>query len=200
MSLSDKLRKAITEAPKRIWTLRPEVLLCQNTPKPMHGVVPREILGSKWWNQTRQAAYKSTDFHCIACGVHKSCAKNRQWLEGHELYEVDYAKGRQVYIETIPLCHFCHNYIHDGRLQMLLQSGKLHQAKFVAIIQHGDDVLARVGLVRPNHVEREVIILNQCGTIAEWSNWRLVLNNKLYPPKYKTYDEWETAMTKFNEM
>lgn len=160
---------------------RPEVLLCANTVKPMHCVVPREILGRAWWDKTRMAAYRSTQFHCIACGVHKRQAKEHKWLEGHELYETDYAKGRMVYIETVPLCHYCHSYIHDGRLRALLVKGEVSEEKISEILKHGNEVLALANLTRPKPYN---------GDMAEWGEWRLVLFGKEYPPKYSNYEEW----------
>lgn len=179
MSLADRIKvRPVT------WRRRPEILLCPNVPKPMHGVAPREILGGRWWDETRQAAYRSTAFHCVACGVAKFLARFHRWLEGHELYEIDYLKGRMTYLETVSPCHLCHNYIHSGRLQALLDKGEINQAKYAAVIQHGDAVLAAAGLVKPPQYD---------GPIAGWSRWRLVLNGKLYPPKYKTMQDWEQA-------
>lgn len=197
MGLSDRLRKQLGKMPAtKTWKLRPDVLLCPNVPKPMHGVAPRVVLGSKWWNKTRKEAYASTDFHCIACGVAKHLARGRKWLEGHEIYTVNYTLGRMVYVETVPLCHFCHNYIHDGRMQMLVQKRLMHQGKYVEIIQHGDMVLRMAGLARPTHSERDASVakLAANGKVAAWCKWRLVLNGKLYPPKYKSMEEWLMAM------
>ncbi len=132
----------------RSWHRRPEILLCPNIPKPMHGLAPRVIMGSSWWDKTRKEAYASTNRRCMACGVHKYKAKARKWLEGHELYQTDYRLGRLTYLETVPLCHFCHNYIHDGRLQMLLERGQIHHQKYAAIIQHGNRVLAEANLCK----------------------------------------------------
>jgi len=75
---------------RALWKLRPEVLLCPNVPKPMHGLAPRVVLGSAWWDETRQRAYRSTNYHCIACGVSRERAKYHQWMEGHELYSINY--------------------------------------------------------------------------------------------------------------
>lgn len=182
--LGKRLKKAADESPKPTWKLRPEVLIGPNTPKPMHGVVPREILGRSWWNKERKAAFESTEHHCIACGVHKSAAPGREWLEGHELYRIDYLSGTMVYTGTVPLCHFCHNYIHDGRLESLLRQGKIHHAKFVAIHQHGDRILEEHGLTVPPEYT---------GPFADWEDWRLILEGKQYPPKYKSIKEWATA-------
>ncbi len=162
------------------WKLRPEVLLCANTVKPMHGVVPREILGKEWWDATRQAAYESTNHHCIACGVHKLSAQEHQWLEGHELYKTNYKKGRMIYIETVPLCHYCHNFIHDGRLRALLERHEITKAKYDAVMEHGKGVLKAAKLKKKSYN----------GPIAQWHKWRLVLNGEKYPPIYKDYDAW----------
>lgn len=153
------------------------------------------MLGQAWWDKTRKEAYASTDWHCLACGVFKRDAKYHKWLEGHEIYLIDYVKGRAKYIRTVPLCHFCHNYIHDGRLRHLLQKGEIHHAKFTAIIQHGDAVLAAAGLARLSYEEREqeAAQLSQAGRVAHWGRWRLVIGRKQYLPKFKNYTEWAKA-------
>lgn len=184
--VSSKIKKILSEKQEVKWVLRPEILCCQKIPKALHGVVPREILGKKWWDETRDAAYRSTDFHCVACGVHKYEAKSRQWLEGHEVYEIDYLSGIAEYKETVPLCHYCHNYIHDGRLKALLEAGRVHHAKYVAVIQHGDDVLKKHSLVRDRYD----------GPIADWSDWRLIINGKTYKPKYASESDHFLAMEK----
>lgn len=143
------------------------------------------ILGEKWWNETRKKAYRSTKFRCIACGVHKYKAKYHQWLEGHELYFTDYRQGRLTYLETVPLCHFCHNFIHDGRLLMLLNERKVHHWKYAAIMQHGTRVLAEAGLQKPSRTERNEQILSMVrdGTMARWEDWKLVLFGVEYPAR-----------------
>ena len=189
--LAEKLRKTLKPRPRVEWEIQPQILLHPNIPKPMHGVAPRVVLGLNWWNRERLLSYKSTDFHCQACGVHKLYAKYHQWLEAHELYDIDYAKGRMKYLRSVPLCHFCHNYIHDGRLQMLLDRGEIHHAKFVAIIKHGDSVLKAAGIKKLSHEKRDELILN--GPLAEWSKWRLVIGRKHYKPLYNSYEEWSEA-------
>lgn len=162
--------------------LRPEILMGPNTPKPMHGVAPRVVLGTKWWNEERNRAYKSTNYHCLTCGVHRSNAQRHKWLEGHEVYDVDYRAGRLIYVECVPLCHYCHNYIHSGRLQSLLEKGDISHQKFAAIVRHGDSIIKQSGLVKP---------LPYDGPFAEWSEWRLLVNGQEFSPLYKSLTEWE---------
>lgn len=174
-----KRLKELAARRKRNWTPRPQVLTHPNIPAPMHGLAPRVILGNKWWNETRRAAYQSTNYHCLACGVHKSKAKGRKYLDAHEAYLINYAVGRMEYAETIPLCQYCHNYIHSGRLAWLLSERKITQAKYASVIQHGDSVLAGAGLTRKPY---------SSGPMAPWDSWRLVVFGIEYPPKRTTFD------------
>ena len=176
-----------------VWTPNPSLLLHPNIPKPLHGVAPRTVMGSAWWAKEKKACYKSTDYHCEACGVHKSCAKYHQWLEAHEVYEVDYERGTSTYVRATPLCHFCHNYIHDGRMQALLERGELHHAKYSAILQHGDEVLNNAGTKRESRAVREAMLVDlfSQGRLAEWHDWRMVIGDQSFPPIYSTIDEWE---------
>lgn len=167
------------------FTADPRALLHPQLPKPLHGVAPRVILGDKWWDRERKEAYKSTGFRCKACGVHKLQAKYHKWLEGHEQYEIDYLLGISKYIGTIPLCHYCHNYIHQGRLQALLDQGKVSHQKFTAVIQHGETILraAKLSVERP-----------YTGPTVDWNSWRLQLFGKSYAPIYKSFEELASAM------
>ena len=179
MSLADKLRLAHKEP---TWRKRPEVLLCVQIPKPLHGVNPRTVLGAKWWKETREKAFISTEYHCLACGVAKYAARGHQWLEGHEVYRVDYLKGTSTYLETVALCHFCHNFIHCGRMQAMVDQGKMVLRKQLDILEHGSGVLGAAGL-EPK--------IPYPGPFAPWAKWRLVVGRKKYKPKYKSLEDLE---------
>lgn len=163
---------------------RPEILLCPNIPKPLHGIAPRVIKGKEWWDTVRQQAYASTDYHCAACGVLKTEALYHHWLEAHELYSFDYPKGRMEMIEIVPLCHACHNFIHSGRLLALLNEGRLHPVKYDTIIQHGRMIIKANKLVA-KYGERHT---EKC---ANWKEWRLVLDGKLYGPSSASLADWK---------
>lgn len=181
MSLGDELRKRLGPLGGK-WKRRPEVLLCPNVPKPLHGLAPRVVLGKDWWDVTRVAAYRSTLYHCIACGVHKSQAKEHKWLEGHETYHIDYLIGRMYYVETVPLCHYCHNYIHSGRMQSLVGAGLMDAGKYQHVINHGNKVIREAGLKhRAEYSGPEP---------ADWADWRLVIDGQEYGPAFKSFAEW----------
>lgn len=168
---------------KPLWKRRPEVLLHGQIPKPMHGLAPREILGRAWWDKTRRAAYKSTRFHCIACGVYKYNTPE-DYLCGHEVYSIDYLLGRMEYVETIPLCSRCHNFIHSGRLSALRDQGKITESEYMSVLGHGRTVLYEAGL----HLSPPY-----SGPTADWEDWRLVIDGVEYPPKFKTFEDWKRA-------
>ena len=86
------------------------ILLHPNIPKPLHGVNPRSLMNDKWWDDQRHKAYRVKDFHCHSCGIHKLVAKEKQWLEAHEIYEINYEQGTATFKEIVALCHYCHNY------------------------------------------------------------------------------------------
>lgn len=179
MPLHDKLRDP-RYAPKSFST-RPELLRERNVPKPMHQVAPRVVLGQEWWDRERREAYRSTAYRCAACGVEARDAAEDRPLEAHEVYRVDYAAGRMVYVEAVPLCHYCHNFIHCGRLLIFLQKGWVTLAKYDAIMRHGRRVLRTAGLRPQGKLNVQM---------ARWEDWRLVVYGKEYPPLFKSYSEW----------
>lgn len=186
--------------------LHPEILMHPNIPKPLHEVNPRNIMGQAKWDEVRKAAYASTNYHCIACGVHKSEAKGHQWLEAHEFYDIDYEAGRVEIEKIIPLCHYCHNFIHSGRLYMVM--GKEKSKEEVAeILEHGFKILSDADLSAfpfTIHLAHELDVddhgvmptLSPDGETPAWEDWRLVWDGNEYPPKYKTYQEWRERFTR----
>jgi hypothetical protein len=167
-----------------IFRPRPEVLLSPPIPLPLHTMAPRVILGEKWWEETRSAALYSTGFRCAACGTHRRDTKEH-WLEGHELYAVDFDARRMTYVETVPLCRSCHCFVHHGRLRCLVQDGKMSRREHAEIMQHGKAVLRTWKLKRVEDPYNHVI------TEEEWGQWRLVINGIEHPPHIKSLADWK---------
>jgi hypothetical protein len=185
MGLSEKFADRLP-IPEPAWEREPELLLHPNVPMPLHGLAPRVVFGAKWWNKERRKAYAATEDHCKACGVHKLKAKGRKWVEAHENYAIDYDKGMMTYCRSVALCHFCHSYIHDGRLRSLLAQGKLAHGVYVAIIQHGDDVLARAELPK-----RSTVSFTQAeNCVVPWASWRLIIGRRKFAPLYGSLEEY----------
>lgn len=209
MSLSDPstdFKHPPEYTPSKIdFELHPEVLMHPNIPKPLHEVNPRNIMGKARWDVVRKEAYASTNYHCIACGVHKTQAKKYQWLEAHEFYDIDYQEGRVSIDRIIPLCHYCHNFIHSGRLYMIMGKEKTEE-EVIEILEHGFKILSDNGLdafpftvnfaesvgAETHGVDRN--FLPDVGPV-EWGDWRLIWEGVEYPPKY-TEEEWREKYAK----
>ena len=162
----------------KIYKPRPELLLHPNIPKPLHSVNPRSIMGKEAWDKKRKEVYASTGHHCAACGVSRYEAKLHKWLEAHEIYDIDYVKGRVTLIEIVPLCHYCHSYIHSGYLDVRYSKGEISREHYQAIYVHGGRLT--------NGMQRKNIPLLG----IPWGEWRLVFEGKEYPPIYDSYEAW----------
>lgn len=185
----DKLvNKTIAEHDPLLLTMPPLV-------KPLHGTAPRTIRGDDWWNTTRQEVYKKHNYHCVACGVHKSNAKIHQWLEAHEYYEVDYTNTKYTLKDIIPLCHCCHAYIHYQRSTAMLNAGKMSKHTFDTIMKHGQDVLNEIGIDKSSIVLPEDHFPENNG---RWKDWYFELDGVKYYSKFESYDEWNDFYTKQN--
>ena len=178
---------------------KPEILCHPNIPKPLHGVNPREIMGKEWWDQERQRVYASSNYHCIACGVHKSKAKKHQWLEAHEFWKIDYETGVCEITSIEPLCHYCHSFIHSGRLGMIIDKEK-SRSEVVEILEHGFRILSE------NNLECFPFTLDfgihlGCNTYnlnpyympssdVHWSDWKLIWNGNEYRSNFSSSSGW----------
>lgn len=188
-------------------TLLPQILTHPNIPKPLHGIAPRTIMGQKWWDKTRKEVYASTDYHCIACGVSKEDARGPKWLEAHEFWEIDYNAGTAKITGIHPLCHYCHNFIHSGRLASI-SGGLKSENEIKRILEYGFKVLAKSNLqCFPGTLElAEKVEAETYGVTAyampesavEWHNWRLLWNGVEYASKFRSFDDWQDFYNKQN--
>lgn len=175
------------------------ILTHAHIPKPLHGLNPRTIKGDEWWDYQRHIAYRRYNYTCIGCGVHKGIAKGFQWLEAHENYIYDYDKGK-AYVESIePVCHYCHNFIHSGRLSVIAGKEKT-MSEVRDILQHGFDTLRGTGLqvfpftmdyahdlkVKTYDVDAYEVPIS----IVPWEDWRLIIDDEEYKPLFNSYDAW----------
>lgn len=169
MSLAKKLKAD----PPKPFIARPQLLCAPPLPTPMHGLAPRVVLSRKWWDEERQAAYASTGFRCAACGIPRGADRCKH-LEGHEVYEIDWLVGTMTYVETVPLCSWCHSFVHPGYLRIRYEEGLVSRAVYEAILDHGRRLLNSAGL---KSFDSKCI-----GPIADWNDWRLVVGEDSWPP------------------
>jgi hypothetical protein len=152
---------------------RPELLLHGGIPGPLHGTAPRVVLGDKWWQETRSAAYVKNNWCCHACGAKPEVDKP---LEAHECYEFDYRKGRATYIETVALCYRCHQFIHLGHTEITLGI-----AVALKVLDRGVKILAGAGLEK-EYYERLLTARTAMLKAPPDNKWRLVIDGKEYKP------------------
>lgn len=180
---------------------RPILLSAPNIPKPLHGLNPRTIMGKDAWDRTRQEVYKSTDYCCAACGVHKSEAKFYQRMEAHEIFDIDYSAGTATLVEIVPLCHFCHSFIHSGLLRVMARKKQVSAEHVRNVLRHGVSVMKRGNgkmffgtaiLCDLVSVSREgVDIMPPPRSMADWGKWRMIWNGVERKGPFKSFKEWE---------
>lgn len=107
---------------------RPELLTHPNIPRAVHGLNPRTVKEHEWWNKVRREAYAKNNGCCWACGQFGP-------MEAHECYNIYYYAAIIELKEVVALCRDCHNFIHSGRMRMLVRDGKmsLRQASTILI-------------------------------------------------------------------
>lgn len=176
--LSDQLR----DHPPRDWKPRPQILAGDPLPLPIHGLAPRTLLSTEWWDAVRFNAYRSTNYHCIACSTRRGAADWCKVLHGHEVYEVDYLLGRVTYVETVPLCPRCHMFCHPGYLNIKYQQGLIPYTEYATIIAHGQTVL-RMAMITVDRISRS-------DQPPDWSDWRMVIGDAEYKPLFKSIEDY----------
>jgi hypothetical protein len=154
---------------------RPELLLQLPIPRPMHGVNPRTIMGSTWWNEQKKEISILQDNKCAACG-----RQHKDGLEAHECYDIDYNKCTMKFKEVVGLCFKCHSFVHPGYVKQLIRLGEMSLKEAAEIMHRGYRLLNKANLRRSFTYSGEI----------NWTKWRLVFNGKEYKPKYNSYEVW----------
>lgn len=176
----------------------PSILHCPRCPKPLHFVNPRSILtkiDKEWWDRTRKRVYQSQQRHCACCGVHQSKQKGyiKNQLDAHELYDIDYKTGRVTLFAIVPLCKYCHNSIHWGRLTAQFESGKIQEKVYYSIISHANSILADNNLPSKNW---DATINDNVENIP-WLDWYLELtidgNTQKFHSLFKNESELDAS-------
>lgn len=168
----------------------PKILCHPNIPKPLHGVNPRTIFGQEWWDKNRQITYAENNYHCFACGTHKQDALFHKWLEAHEFYLYDYENGRITFDHLVALCHACHNYIHDGRMRMLVNTEQMEISKYNTIVEHGDL------LIEQSDLKHERSVRHHHASSVAWEDWRMIISGKEYGPSTQSFHQWKQGLWK----
>lgn len=159
------------------------LLLQPDIPMPLHGVNPRTIFGKHWWKETRLKAIDEQGKRCAACGASRSTIKGKcKWLEGHEIYDINYVTGIVTYLRTVALCSYCHMFIHSSRLEILHKREEMITQTYNDIINHGKKIIFDNGLTKEYDNRHKV-----SGKKAKWEDFVLIIEKKEYPMKFSSY-------------
>ena len=149
-----------------------EILTHTVLPKSIHGISPRKIMGDSEWNKIKKEKQKIADHHCMCCEEYVPHIPGN-YLECHEIYNINTEKKEFELQDIVCICKRCHEFIHLGRLQMLLKEGRISQEYYNDICNRGENLLKSNGLKRNN------LPLNEINN----PDWVLVYKNKKYKNK-----------------
>ena len=175
----------------------PSVLIMPRVPLPLHHRSPRRILSEidpDWWVRTRKRVYDVQGRHCAVCGIHEYYQKGyRKSLEAHELYTIDYRTGTMTLLGIVPLCSFCHRYVHYGLLSHWHDTGQIAEKTYYEILGHGNAICKAFNLPQKN-LDPEV---DDNIFHVPWKEWHLdlVIEGKVqsFYSLYEDQDELEAS-------
>ena len=111
------------------------------------------------------------------------------------------------------MCHYCHQFIHDGRLFILLQKGEISEQYYLSILAHGNSLLKdwlglKTPFVKRPFQQNEPFCFhpnwltvpklkplewkfNPSLPEAKWENYHLIFEGKRYERKHPTFQDWQ---------
>lgn len=198
--------------------IRPLIAM-PNIPRPLHGVNPRTLLGATTWNHMRKFCYNQANDTCEICGFKPEDLRKRH---GHEVYEIDYAKGTAKFVRVFCVCSLCHlGCIHTGRALTLWKKGNPlcpteflllgaeHAFKIIGEYNHDHpgadlraystflDYLKHDELKKPMEelIEKyNVKFYTEVEDMVEWKDWKLIIGDREYQTPYASESEWKATM------
>lgn len=105
-------------------------------PFSLHEINPRTIMGEKEWKKIKKDTQTKANHHCQCCGRYVKHISG-DWLETHEMYNVDLEAHEFELTGFVGLCKDCHNYIHVGT-QKKLRKTSLQKSKAVFLYGRKD--------------------------------------------------------------
>lgn len=152
------------------------LLLHPTIPHEIAGISPRTLNTKSWWNVIRQQAYAHNNFHCCACGIHKSKDPYHNWLEAHQIFDYDFENKFLIYVGVAALCHRCHRFIHIG-----LCSKIDGERKFNDVLFYG---LKNLNMSLDNFESDKIAV---CKKVESLKGWKLLFDGNLYSYKEKDF-------------
>ena len=213
------------EPPKEGEDMRALVAM-PNIPKPTHGLAPRTLLGSKAWNAMRKACYKQANDTCEICGAQPEDLRKRH---AHEVYSIDWEKGEVRFVRAFCVCALDHlGCIHTGRAITLYKQGNpMYPKEF--LLEGAEHAFKTIAEYNEDHPDADLkayatfleylkvdelygpmtqligkynvkFYMEDPKKMADWADWKLIINGTEYPTPYKNEHMWKEAMEKRAEL
>lgn len=195
-----------------------------NIPRPLHGVNPRTILGASTWNHMRRACYAKADNTCEICGAKPDNLRHRH---GHEVYEIDYARGIAKFHRVYCVCALCHlACIHTGRaLTLWKKNNPLYPTEFLLQgAEHAFKIISEYNKDNPGADLRaystfldylkydelkesmeklikkyDIKFYKEVEDMVDWGDWKLIIGSREYKTPYASEKEWKESMEEKEE-
>lgn len=163
---------------------KPFILLCPQIPAPLHGLNPRTVKGTAWWDIQRKKAYAGNSWCCWACGV-GDCV-----LEAHEIYKYDFKECSAKLEYICALCKDCHMFIHLGRTQLLREQKKISISRYMYLVRRSIKLLKKARLYSM-YERMETQSANYALSVKKtWKKWHLIIDGKKHSGKFESVEEW----------
>ncbi len=144
-------------------------------------------MGQRRWNEVRREVFNKNNDCCWACGVHQEKAKPKPWLAAHELYNVEYLKGRMALREIVGLCGLCHDFVHKRRLATLADNGQASSEYLNKVLMHGTKITTKHNPRPWWNVNKQVegMALSR----VKWRGWYLEHEGRKHYSRFKDKTE-----------
>ena len=124
----------------------------------VHEVEPREIMRGCDWNRLKKAIQDRANHHCEICGRYVSHSKtDHDWIVAHEAYDIDKTNRLYKLIGVYGICKQCHDFIHLGRLNALLQAGHVTNEYYDEVIDRAEYLLSLVNMTKERNTDLDTV-------------------------------------------
>jgi hypothetical protein len=169
---------AIFKSKSNVAYFKKPSIIFQFFPKPLTGLTPRSLMGSKWWKKEKQDAILENNYCCHACGVNVNDAEIHKRLEAFPIYIRYGNDSRVVYRRCAALCHLCYCVANFKMSMNLFEKDFMDSEKFDRICAHRNEMMVCAHFDGKN----DLPILN-------WDDWFLEIEGQFYFSKFKNEKE-----------
>lgn len=137
------------------------------------GVAPREIIGTRF-NAIKANIQALAKNHCMICDRFVPHTRETgDWIHTHEDYNLDKENNVYTLNQYIGICRQCHEFIHIGRLGMLLEEGQITKEYYDEVVAKGLALLKSIGI-------NEKSSYNEGRIVPLYYGGQLFTNDRIY--------------------